>query len=420
MKFLNKINRNFIILFSLILAIVSIGGYFILHAILLENTKENLLEKEGLIKNQLIETGIAPNLYPIIEVTKTSPNPTAKASFKEIFLQEEMEDELEPFLEYSNQIKIKDSCYLLKLRQSSFENEDLVAILSLTLSILLLSMLGISFFITKKMNGTVWKDFENNLRKIENFSFGENRGLSLKKSDIEEFDRLNRVINSLTEKLKSDYFTLKDFTENASHEIQTPLSIVLLNLEEILQQKVDEGIFKKVVISIHALKRLSTLNQSLILLTKIENRQFKADKILIINNIVKHKLDEFDPLFESKKIKIVLQVEHEFKIRMNDHLAEILINNLLSNAVNHNTSGGCIYIAIREKELTISNTGESNDFDNETIFKKFSKGKSKSFGLGLAIVKRICETHHLEIQYLKNGMHCFVLSEKIGESTSET
>ncbi len=105
---------------------------------------------------------------------------------------------------------------------------------------------------------------------------------------------------------------MKEFTENASHEIQTPLSIVLLNLEEVLQQELNQETFKKVVSSINAVKRLSTLNQSLILLTKIENMQFKAENTLSLNDIIQKKMQEFASLFESKKLNVRIQGEQNF------------------------------------------------------------------------------------------------------------
>jgi signal transduction histidine kinase len=412
MKFLTKINRNYFLLLISILFFASIGGYFIVKIIILNEARETLLEREILIRNHLAETGEVPNIYPIIEVNKIDSKILEAPIFKEIKIKDEFENEFEPYLEYSNQVKIKNSWYFIKLRQSTFESEDLIIILALTLSILLLSSFGVLFFISKKMNKTVWSDFEQNLHEIENFNFIENKKLNLFNSHIDEFDRLNKVVIQLTEKLKSDYLLLKEFTENASHEIQTPLSVVLLNLEEVLQQDLNKETFKKVVSSINALKRLSTLNQSLILLTKIENKQFKAEKILSFNDIIKQKVMEFAPLFETKKLTVKFKSERDFLIKMNEHLAELLIINLLSNAVNHNLSGGNIKISIKEKELKICNTGEANSLTEDNIFNRFAKGNSKSLGLGLAIVKNICDTHNLEIHYLKNELHCFIINPK--------
>ena len=318
---------------------------------------------------------------------------------------------MEPFLEFSIQERIGDSFYSIKLRQSTFENEDLVIILALTISLLLLSSFVILFFIGRRINKTIWSDFEQNLTKIENFDFNEKTDLHLVNSDIEEFDRLNRVVAKLTQKLKSDYMSLREFAEDASHEIQTPLSIARLSLDEILQQNPGKEIFEKVVAAINALKRLSSLNQSLLLLTKIENKQFKADQTISFIHITKRKLEEFDALLQMKKLTVERDFKEDFSVKMNQELAERLFNNLFSNAIHHNREGGTIKIQIKKDEFKICNSGLPNLLDNETIFNRFAKGNSKSHGLGLAIVKKICSTHLLHIHYTKNDLHCFTIHQ---------
>jgi signal transduction histidine kinase len=412
MKFLTRINRNYLILFTLILAVVTITGYFILRFIIVNGTKENLLTREYFIEEQIKNTGEIPNLHPLVDVQKTTDSSVVKSSFSEVTIWNEPEKEDEIFIEFSDKIKLNDSYYFLKLRQSAFENEDLVLILLLILFILLSAAFIVSFLITRKMNKTVWADFEYNLQEIENFSLSMDRDISLLGSETEEFERLNRVINDLTKKIKSDYHILKEFTENASHEIQTPLSVALLNLEEILQHITDEDNFKKVAATISALKRLSTLNQSLILLSRIESKQFTDDKIISFKEIVNRKTEEFSLLFESKSLHLKIMMEGDLVIRMNEQLAEILINNLLSNAVNHNIIGGTISIFLGERSLKICNTGKGNILTDENIFNRFVRGDPKSFGLGLAIAKKICETFDLRIHYFKDDQHCFLLKLK--------
>jgi signal transduction histidine kinase len=412
MKFLTRINRNYLILFALILAGVTIAGYLILHIIIIRDAKENLLTKKYLIEKQILNTGEIPNLHPIIEVQKTDDKKIIESSFRKVVIRNELENENETFLEYSNKVKINDSYYLIKLRQSAFENEDLILILALTLFTLLSSAFVISFFVTKKMNKTVWADFEQNLHEIESFSLSKNNDITLLESDTEEFGRLNKVINNLTEKLKSDYLVQKEFTENASHEIQTPLSIALINLEEILQQDLKEETFQKVATVISALKRLSSLNQSLILLSKIENKQFGIGKSVSLKEILARKLDEFSLLLETKTLDVKVQIEQDFQIEMNEQLAELLISNLISNAINHNITRGRISILMHSASLRICNTGEDNSLTNETIFNRFVSGNPKSCGLGLAIVRKICETNDLEINYCKDEQHCFIFKIK--------
>lgn len=412
MKFLVKVNRNYLVLFTAILFFSSVAGYFILHRVIMNASKESLLEKKNLIITQITETGEIPNLYPVLEVKKTDGLTGHAAGFKMITIENKAEKEAEPYLEYSQELMIGDTWYSLKLRQSIFENEDLVLILSLSFFIIISVSLGITFFISRKMNRTIWADFETNLEAVENFNFAGNTRIELTKSNVEEFDRLSRVIENLTEKLKADYYSLKEFTENASHEIQTPLSVALLNMDEVLQQDLNEETFAKTVTAIRALKRLSSLNQSLILLAKIENRQFKAEREISLTGLIKSKLREFDSLLDSKNLELQYTEESEFRLKIHEELADLLLNNLLSNAINHNYQGGNIQLVSARNEIKICNTGDPNSLTVETAFNRFTKGDPKSFGLGLAIVKKICDTHSLEIRYVKNDRHCFSVIRK--------
>ncbi len=412
MKFLTRINRNYFLLLTITLLIATVSSYFILQFILQDNAKERLFEKEVLIKNQIFRTGEIPNVYPIIEVKMETSKTSIEPVFKEISIYNKTEDEDEVFLEYSNQIMIKNVYYTIKLRQSYFESEDIGLILTGAISILLLTAFGISFLVSKKINKTVWADFEKNLLAIEKFSFVSGCRLYLVDSDIEEFDRLNLVVEQLTDKLNADYLSLKEFSENASHEIQTPLSIVLLNLDEILQQDLPKETFEKVVASINALKRLSTLNQSLILLTKIENNQFIANKNVSFEALNRKKVEEFSSLFESKKINVISDIQSDFTVKINEQLAEMLINNLFSNALKHNIIGGDVKIIITENSYCICNTGSPNSLTDESVFLRFTKGNSTSSGLGLAIVKDICEWNHLNIVHHYNSIHCFEITRQ--------
>ena len=409
MKFLTKINRNYLLLFSAILIVLSFSGYFILKTIILKNTKENLISQEALIEKQIAETNRIPELKPLIEVVQVSGQPVGHLEFKDVIIFNRNENETEDFTEYSNIIKVNGSYYLIKIREASIESEDLAISIAVTIFILLLGAFIISYIITRRLNKTIWSIFESNLKEIENFDLREHKELQLRSSNIEEFDRLNIVINNLMAKLKKDFLSLKEFTENASHEIQSPLAIASLNLEEILQLKLDEESFRKVVTAINAVKRLSALNQNLLLLTKIENNQFAASDFISFNELIKIKIQEFDLLFKEKDLRISFISKSDFRVKMNMHLAGILLNNLMSNAVNHNINNGSITVTAEQNEIKFCNTGDANELNDETIFNRFVKGNSKSHGLGLAIVKQICESHDLEISYHKNEQHCFVI-----------
>jgi signal transduction histidine kinase len=413
MKFLSLINRNYLLTISILLVITSLVAFYILQKTLTEEAKEDLLENEQAIINEIKTQNNLPNIYPTIETDFVSNDRIIKKSFKEVMIKDRFDDgEEEPFMEYSNIVSINGKLYKITIRKSLLEYEELLLTISIPLFSLLLLAFLFSFLINRRLNKTVWKDFEFNLGILKKFSFKDAEGIKLKKTNIQEFDELNKSITELTNKLLSDYQALKDFTENASHEIQTPVSIISVNLEEMLQHNIPEQTFQLIVKTQQSLKRLSDLNKNLLLLAKIENRQFLAKELLNFNEIVNNKVEELSPLMKSKRLKVDVKANGTFQVKISPELADFLLNNLLTNAVNHNSFNGKIHIELSKTELKICNTGNANKLTSETIFNRFTKENSQSFGLGLAIVKQICDTHNIGIDYLKNDVHCFVLSKK--------
>ncbi len=410
MKFLTKINRHYLLTLSVLLFLTSTVGYFVLQNILTNNINEDFFEKEYAIINEIKTAGILPNLYPIIETKEISKKDSVAKSFKEVTLRDEADNEEETYVEYTNTVKIDNRFYLITLRHSLLKTNELILAISLPLLFLLIIAFIISFITTHKLNKTVWKDLESNLVKIQNFSFSELQKLELKQTNIEEFDNLNKTVAALTQKLQNDYLSLKEFTENASHEIQTPISIILLNLDELLQQNLSEPAFKQIVATKNAVNRLSKLNKNLLLLAKINNQQFVSDKNVDTDNIIQNKIKEFSPLLKTNNLTVEYQPKDNFVLKIHPELVDILINNLFSNAINHNLNNGKIKIETSSVSLKICNTGNPNSLSNDNIFNRFTKDNSHSYGLGLAIVKQICDTNNIEIIYSKNEFHCFTLS----------
>ena len=413
MKFLTKINRNYFIILAISLVVVSILGYIVFDYSIWQDAKESLQGKATLLTGYINKTHDTLSLEPILKIQKISKMPS-QLGFKQVNMAES-KDEEELYLEYSTVNQVDGDLYLITVRNPMEETEDLI----IALVFFFISIIGIIFlaayFFSKKMNKTVWSVFENNLQQIEQFNLNADKSLTLNTTHIEEFDRLNWVIQQFSQRIRQDYNNLKEFTENASHEMQTPVAIALLNLEEILQHELPEEVYKKTNSTIQALKRLSQLNQSLILLSKIENNQFKNTSKINFNELIQKKNEELLPLLSARNLKLLLRTVEEFYMDMNPELAEILINNLFSNAIKHNVKNGFIEIHITQNSMTFCNSGEGNALNPKTIFERFSKGNSDSFGLGLAIVKKICEMYYMEIRYEKNDYHCFVI-EKTNKS----
>lgn len=261
----------------------------------------------------------------------------------------------------------------------------------------------------------VFHPFQRTLTIIRKFSIKDEGIAVFPRSSTSEFKKLNAFISDMMGKAKKDYQALKEFSENASHEIQTPISIAQGKLELLMESssELTEQQMDLISSAIYALKRLSKLGNSLSLLTKIENKEFSDFSEIDMTRIVSRLLFDFKELMELKDIKIKSEVASDVPISGNQVLLELLITNLLNNAVRHNHSGGEISVNLNTDYLEVSNTGLPLKGNAEDMFLRFKKGTDNpdSSGLGLSIVKRICEEHGFTIKYLyKDEHHQFIVS----------
>ena len=161
-----------------------------------------------------------------------------------------------------------------------------------------------------------------------------------------------------------------------------------------------------------AVKRISRLNQSLLLLAKIENHQYAVTGLINLKTVISDKLDQFREFWSDNKIQVSSQLE-ESLINANSDLIDVLLNNLLSNAGLHNRKNGKINIHLKNDQLVISNTGSLHELDKERLFSRFYKQETQSphNGLGLSIIKQICDQSNIHVQYSFDGIfHSFTLS----------
>jgi len=225
---------------------------------------------------------------------------------------------------------------------------------------------------------------------------------------------LNRCLENLLNKNYDTYLVQKEFTENASHELQTPLAIFQSQLELLMQTspltEEQAGLINSLETNN---KRLARLNRSLLLLTKIENEEYQPTEFIDISELVKKFIQSYQYYFQKKELKIMEEYNDPMLIQANKTLIEILISNLISNAVRHNIIGGRLWIALQGGVLSIKNSGAEEGLETDKIYRRFyKKGSEKDgLGLGLAIVQRICNISHFSIQYLHpDGMHEFKIN----------
>lgn len=279
--------------------------------------------------------------------------------------------------------------------------------LAILLFIIAASIL-LNHFILRKL----WSPFYKSMEEMKNFKLGNHVEPLLPESDIEEFSLMNSSLSKAVNSAKDDYRILKEFTENASHETQTPLAIIRSKLDLVIQEEgLSENQSDALQSAYAAVSRLSKLNQSLLLLAKIENFQFNNTEKINLRERIEEKLKQFNEFWEGSNIVVKSSAGTSF-ITANPELIDILLNNLLSNAGRHNVQGGEILISLTQGKLTIGNTAELSGLNTKKLFNRFYKEAqhSQHNGLGLSIVKQICEHSGMTVSYNFTAQrHSFIL-----------
>jgi signal transduction histidine kinase len=258
------------------------------------------------------------------------------------------------------------------------------------------------------MSRNLLRPFRETLQKIRDFKVQDPQPISLPSTTTLEFRELNSFLSDMTSQAQAEYQMLKKFSENASHEMQTPLAIASGKLDLLTDSdNLTEEQFKLVTAAQRSLKRLSQLGQSLSLLTKIENKEFGRGELIDVSELVQEALQNFKELFDIRGLAVSTNIKDKVFKRLNSHLSVILINNLLHNAIRHNIENGTIKVLLDDDHLQIRNTGEVPTMPTKRLLDRFEKSdsKSESSGLGLAIVKEICDFHSMKIDYTYNGEH---------------
>ncbi len=307
----------------------------------------------------------------------------------------------EPFCEIRGTVKIGTQLYLFRARASMVESNELVQSIVQSQLYLLVALLAGLLLMNWLLSKHIWTAFYGTVNRLKNYDISQKNLPDLPKSSITEFQTLNEVIGRMMHKISSDYQSLKQFTENASHEIQTPLAVMTNRLEMMMQ---DTTLTQEQLENLHtsyaAANRLSRLNQGLLLLTKIENRQFTAHEIINLKDALEEKMNWLQEWIEQKQLQTQITLTPT-QLSMNPMLAQILVSNLLGNAIRHNLPGGTLLICLTSQQLRISNSGIAPQTDPMAFFERFHKAQphSESLGLGLAIVWEICTLYAFTISY---------------------
>jgi len=282
-----------------------------------------------------------------------------------------------------------------------------ITLLSVALLIVFIIMI---YILNRYIFTNIWSAFSNSLKRLDVYDFNKPGGLVLPVSEIAEFDRLNKVLLEMADRIQSDYKSLKELTANTSHEIQTPLAIIRNKAELLLQsENLSETDLETVSSILNTTGRLSKLNQSLLLIAKIENKQFEESEKIDLKDALETYITNLDVLINAGGFSINSELDN-CTIRMNHMLLDVLISNLLKNAITHGTGGSDIGVRLKNCIVEISNQGAPLPFSEDQLFKRFIKGSGKEggTGIGLEIVRKICNYYRINVKHIySEGTHSF-------------
>ncbi|UZD23216.1 HAMP domain-containing sensor histidine kinase [Algoriphagus halophytocola] len=304
-------------------------------------------------------------------------------------------------LKASRSFKIDGKHYRISYYNLVVEADDITETIVLTmLTVFLAQLLFIGFFlwaISKK----IFRPFHTSLEQLQQFSFQKNTPLKLTKSGVYEFDLLNTFLEKMSTKLLKDYRKIKEFSENLSHEIQTPSAVVRGKLELLMNESINEQQAALIQAAFDSNERIRRIVKSLAILAKLENEEFESPEPMDFSEGMQQMLSRLEEVIHMHDLHLKKDIQPGVILQIHPYVAEILIHNLLTNAIKHNVDGGEIDILMDESMLQIRNSGKSPSFDPKEMLGRFKKDgeHQDSVGLGLAIVNQICKNYGFTLRY---------------------
>ena len=421
MKLLSYTYRKLALLLFLLMAVWGVLFYYAIIDEVVDET-DDTLENYGeiLMESALHDPSILETEGSLMSFYKFTPISEEEGRhYRQVFYDAtvyiELEDEDEPVRVMCTAFRMPDGQYYeLKLMISILERDDMVeAMLWYLGALFLLFLICTSIGIQLVLKG-VFRPLHRLLDWLHCIQPGKEVPPLDNPTKIREFRQLSDAALDMGNRSYKAYEEQKQFIENASHELQTPLAIVRGKVELLAES---EGMTEQQMEQLDeiyaTLGRAVKLNKSLLLLSRIGNGQYTEMEDVSVDEILDELLPDLMDIYEHKQVRLIRKREEQpFIIRCNHSLAQILVSNLVKNSLLHNREEGELQVLTTPTSLVIKNTGDV-PLDGEKLFRRFyhgMDGKKDSTGLGLAIARSIALSSSLKLTYeWQDGMHTFRL-----------
>lgn len=421
MKLLSYTYRKLALLLFLLMAVWGVLFYYAIIDEVVDET-DDTLENYGeiLMESALHDPSILETEGSLMSFYKFTPISEEEGRhYRQVFYDAtvyiELEDEDEPVRVMCTAFRMPDGQYYeLKLMISILERDDMVEAMLWYLGALFLLFLICTYIGIQLVLKGVFRPLHRLLDWLHCIQPGKEVPPLDNPTKIREFRQLSDAALDMGNRSYKAYEEQKQFIENASHELQTPLAIVRGKVELLAES---EGMTEQQMEQLDeiyaTLGRAVKLNKSLLLLSRIENGQYTEMEDVSVDEILDELLPDLMDIYEHKQVRLIRKREEQpFIIRCNHSLAQILVSNLVKNSLLHNREEGELQVLTTPTSLVIKNTGDV-PLDGEKLFRRFyhgMDGKKDSTGLGLAIARSIALSSSLKLTYeWQDGMHTFRL-----------
>lgn len=381
----------------------------------LQHTKQRLQSKQFTPAEIENINHIWGELQPGLSIVKAESNISFQDSVYEAIRPNEFDEDdgEDRFRGLKSLVQLNGEPYILTIETNVEESDEtFAAVAVVTLIFFVVLILGF-ILLNRRIATKTWFPFYQTLNTLKSFELSRDRFVHLPESNIQEFQELNHSLHHLINNSVNTYQQQKSFTENASHELQTPIAALKSKLDLLIQQKNISPEITEILNSIEApLSRLSRINKNLLVLAKVENHQYSDKEQIDITDYLESAVTLFEDYLDEKQLQLSNSVAQPIIVNANSFLIETLIHNLLSNAIRHTLKGGQITVSYQEETLQIINSGKES-LDKSKLFERFStttKNKVSS-GLGLAIIQEIANKYGWQVDYhFENRFHVFSVS----------
>lgn len=418
MKLNNKILISNVLLSFFMLIVTGFGMYYVVNSTIYDELDFHLMQHKTDIQKQLSEQPESLDEIQRLgglgsyEWVEISPFPNNTSSIKNTFTTidtvryAEVSQLPEAYRKLTTTLTVNNEPFVLEIYEevAAWEKISMTILLSVLAALFIWVIL--LYVVNQYVFGRILSPFYSTVDRLEQISSPTQVGEPFPEANTYEIKVLNGALNNMLGQIKSSFEDQKKFIQNASHELLTPLSIIRQKAEKILSDP--ENLERKDIERVHEIQqtavRLTRLSNALLLISRVENKQFSLDDDIHISGIVEKALNELRDFIDLKKLTIHFDKREEIGLSGNRELVHSAVYNIIQNAIKFSPDGGTILIFMgrdpsNASVLSVRDEGPGiPDHLIDEVFNRFKKGhkmndSGNSPGLGLSIVQSVCELH---------------------------